>query len=56
MSREYKQTLISYRLERARESLDAGQLLLNNGMLTSSMKMQSCLSIILKVTFGNQEL
>ena len=37
MSAEYKQTLISYRLERTRESLDAAQLLLNNGMLTSSM-------------------
>ena len=37
MSAEYKQTLISYRLERARESLDAAQLLLSNGMLTSSM-------------------
>ena len=37
MSAEYKQTLISYRLERARESLDAAQLLFSNGMLTSSM-------------------
>ena len=37
MSAEYKQTLISYRLERARESLDAAQLLFNNGMLASSM-------------------
>ncbi len=37
MTREYKEALISYRLERARESIDAAQLLLNNGMLASSM-------------------
>lgn len=37
MIRGYKEALISYRLEKARESSDAAQLLLNNGMLTSSM-------------------
>jgi hypothetical protein len=37
MTRGYKEALISYRLEKARESSDAAQLLLNNGMLTSSM-------------------
>lgn len=34
---EYKEDLISYRLEKAQESIDAAYLLLSNGMLTSSM-------------------
>jgi uncharacterized protein (UPF0332 family) len=34
---EYKQDLISYRLERAKESIDAAYLLFKNDMLTSSM-------------------
>ena len=34
---EYKQDLISYRLERAQESIDAADLLSNNNMLTSAM-------------------
>jgi len=37
MSSDYKQTLISYRLERAAESLQAAELLFQNGMLSSSM-------------------
>ncbi len=37
MKYEYKQTLITYRLDRAKESLRAAQLLLENDMLTSSM-------------------
>ena len=37
MKDELKQTLISYRMERAKESLEAAQLLYENNMLTSSM-------------------
>lgn len=37
MKDEYKQTLITYRLDRSKESLKAAQLLLENNMLTSAM-------------------
>ena len=37
MKDELKQTLISYRMQRAKESLEAAQLLSDNKMLTSSM-------------------
>jgi len=37
MKIEYKQTLITYRLDRSKESLNAAQLLLENNMLTSAM-------------------
>lgn len=37
MKNEYRKTLISYRLERSSESLEAAKLLLENKMLTSSM-------------------
>jgi len=37
MKDEYKQTLITYRLDRSKESLQAAELLLENNMLTSAM-------------------
>lgn len=37
MKNEYKQTLITYRLDRSKESLKAAKLLLENDMLTSAM-------------------
>jgi len=37
MKNELKKTLISYRMERAKESLDAAKLLSENNMLTSAM-------------------
>ena len=37
MKDEYKQTLITYRLDISKESLRAAQLLLENNMLTSAM-------------------
>jgi len=37
MTVEYQQDLISYRLERAEESVNAAHLLFKSGMLTSSM-------------------
>ncbi len=37
MKAEYKQTLVTYRLERADESLKAAELLLKNNMLISSI-------------------
>lgn len=37
MKNEFKQTLISYRMERSEESLKAAQILLDNNMFTSSM-------------------
>ncbi|HHC25200.1 MAG TPA: HEPN domain-containing protein [Desulfobacterales bacterium] len=37
MNDDAKNALISYRMERASESLEAAQLMLDNGMLTSAM-------------------